>query len=222
MIPIMAASIMAASAFVGEKERHTLETLLYCPLTLKQIFQAKVWASFLLSMLVSLISFTAMLLVIEAELFFLMGRAAGSQCKLAGCYAAAFPSNITDCRYPDRPRFCQSAECGGIPTGRRFSNHSAYSAYSRTVYRRPLNECLDSSRTRCCLRNTRLVSFAKIYGTIYLRKTSAIKDVIQQIITIYRPKPYGGFGTNQGRRFFYTLSPTPSKLLLNSTGAPPS
>lgn len=53
IIPIMTASIMAASAFVGEKERHTLETLLYCPLTLKQIFQAKVWASFLLSILVS-------------------------------------------------------------------------------------------------------------------------------------------------------------------------
>ena len=28
IIPIMTASIMAASAFVGEKERHTLETLL--------------------------------------------------------------------------------------------------------------------------------------------------------------------------------------------------
>ena len=74
MIPIMAASIMAASAFVGEKERHTLETLFYCPLTLKQIFRAKVWASFLLSMLVSLISFTAMFMVIEAEVFFLDGR----------------------------------------------------------------------------------------------------------------------------------------------------
>lgn len=74
MIPIMTASIMAASAFVGEKERHTLETLLYCPLTLKQIFQAKVWASFLLSMVVSLISFTAMLLVMETELFFPMGK----------------------------------------------------------------------------------------------------------------------------------------------------
>lgn len=74
MIPIMTASIMAASAFVGEKERHTLETLLYCPLTLKQIFQAKVWASFLLSMLVSLISFAAMFLVIETEVFFLAGR----------------------------------------------------------------------------------------------------------------------------------------------------
>ena len=62
VIPIMTASIMAASAFVGEKERHTLETLLYCPLTLKQIFRAKVWASFLLSMLVSLITFVAMFL----------------------------------------------------------------------------------------------------------------------------------------------------------------
>lgn len=68
MIPITTASIMAASAFVGEKERHTLETLLYCPLTLKQIFQAKVWASFLLSMLVSVISFVAMFLVIETQL----------------------------------------------------------------------------------------------------------------------------------------------------------
>lgn len=28
MIPVMTASIMAASAFVGEKEKHTLETLL--------------------------------------------------------------------------------------------------------------------------------------------------------------------------------------------------
>ena len=74
IIPIMTASIMAASAFVGEKERHTLETLLYCPLTLKHIFLAKVWASFLLSMFVSLISFTAMFLVIETELFFLAGR----------------------------------------------------------------------------------------------------------------------------------------------------
>lgn len=74
VIPIMTASIMAASAFVGEKERHTLETLLYCPLTLKQIFRAKVWASFLLSMLVSLITFVAMFLVIATELFFLMGR----------------------------------------------------------------------------------------------------------------------------------------------------
>lgn len=73
IVPIMAASVMAASSFVGEKEKHTLETLLYCPLSVKQIFQAKVLASFFLSMFVSLLSFGAMLLVLETELFFLSG-----------------------------------------------------------------------------------------------------------------------------------------------------
>lgn len=72
MIPIMTASIMAASSFVGEKEKQTLETLLYSPLSLRQIFRAKVLASFLLSMLVSLSSFLAMILVLELEAFFLM------------------------------------------------------------------------------------------------------------------------------------------------------
>ena len=60
---------------MGEKERHTLETLLYCPLTLRQIFQAKVLASFLVSMVVSLLSFAAMFLVVEGEVFFLAGQA---------------------------------------------------------------------------------------------------------------------------------------------------
>lgn len=74
MIPIMTASIMAASSFVGEKEKHTLETLLYCPLSMKQIFQAKVLASFLFSMMVALISFAAMMIVLEMEAFFIMDR----------------------------------------------------------------------------------------------------------------------------------------------------
>lgn len=74
MIPIMTASIMAASSFVGEKEKHTLETLLYCPLSVKQIFQEKVLASFLFSMMVALISFAAMMIVLEMEAFFIMDR----------------------------------------------------------------------------------------------------------------------------------------------------
>ncbi|MCI9553573.1 MAG: ABC transporter permease [Acutalibacter sp.] len=69
MIPIMASSVMAASSFVGEKERRTLETLLYCPLSLRQIFRAKILASFLLSMVVSAASFVAMLTVVEIETF---------------------------------------------------------------------------------------------------------------------------------------------------------
>ena len=53
LIPIMAASVMAAVSFVGEKEKRTLETLLYCPLSLRQVFRAKVLAAFSLSELVS-------------------------------------------------------------------------------------------------------------------------------------------------------------------------
>lgn len=73
IIPIMTASIMAASSFVGEKEKHTLETLLYCPLSFKQIFRSKVLASFLLSMTVSILSFLAMIVVLETEIFFTFG-----------------------------------------------------------------------------------------------------------------------------------------------------
>ncbi len=73
MIPIMAASVMAACSFVGEKEKKTLETLLYCPLSLKQIFRAKVLAAFLLSMLVSAISFVVMFVVLETEICLLAG-----------------------------------------------------------------------------------------------------------------------------------------------------
>lgn len=72
IIPIMASSIMAANSFVGEKEKHTLETLFFAPLRLDQIFRSKVLASFLLSMAVSLLSFLAMFFVVEAEVFFLM------------------------------------------------------------------------------------------------------------------------------------------------------
>ncbi|MFQ9322675.1 MAG: ABC transporter permease [Enterococcus durans] len=73
MIPIMASSVMAASSFVGEKEKQTLETLLYCPLPLKKIFQSKIVAAFLLSMIVSFTSFFAMLIVTQVEILVLMG-----------------------------------------------------------------------------------------------------------------------------------------------------
>lgn len=73
MIPIMSSSVMAASSFVGEKEKHTLETLLYAPLSLKQLFQAKILAALSVGMAVSCVSFAVMLLVVEAEVIFLTG-----------------------------------------------------------------------------------------------------------------------------------------------------
>ena len=74
IIPIMASSVMAASSFVGEKEKHTLETLLYSPLSLGQLFQSKILAGFSVGMMISCSSFAAMLLVMELEAFFLTGN----------------------------------------------------------------------------------------------------------------------------------------------------
>lgn len=69
-----ASSVMAASSFVGEKEKHTLETLLYSPLSLGQLFQSKILVGFSVGMMVSWSSFAAMLLVMELEAFFLTGN----------------------------------------------------------------------------------------------------------------------------------------------------
>ena len=73
LVPVMASSVMASGSFVGEKEKSTLETLLYCPLSLKKIFNAKITASFLLSMAVSVFSFIVMMSVTET-LFFVMTK----------------------------------------------------------------------------------------------------------------------------------------------------
>lgn len=73
IIPIMVSSIMAASSFVGEKEKRTLETLLYCSLSLKQIFRAKILSSFIVSVLVSILSFIVMTLVTQIEIFLTTG-----------------------------------------------------------------------------------------------------------------------------------------------------
>ena len=74
IIPIMASSVMAASSFVGEKEKHTLETLLYSPLSLRQLFQSKILAGLSVGRMISYSSFAAMLLVMELEFFFLTGN----------------------------------------------------------------------------------------------------------------------------------------------------
>lgn len=59
---------------MGEKEKHTLETLLYSPLSLGQLFQSKILAGLSVGIMVSYISFAAMLLVVEMEVFFLTGN----------------------------------------------------------------------------------------------------------------------------------------------------
>ncbi|MDR2834011.1 MAG: ABC transporter permease subunit [Streptococcaceae bacterium] len=73
MTPIMIASTGAASSFVGEKEKRTLETLLYSPLSVEKIFQAKVLSSFLLSMAFTICSFVLMVPIIQLASRLTMG-----------------------------------------------------------------------------------------------------------------------------------------------------
>ena len=44
IIPLMVAAIVGAESFVGEKERHTLEGLLYTPATDLELYAGKVLA----------------------------------------------------------------------------------------------------------------------------------------------------------------------------------
>jgi len=57
MIPLMAGSIIGASCLVGERERKTLETLLYTPISLQELLWGKLLATFIPSYAVTLLSF---------------------------------------------------------------------------------------------------------------------------------------------------------------------
>ncbi len=57
MVPVMVSSIVSAAAFVGEKEKKTLETLLFSPVSENTMFVAKVLAGFIPSMFVCLVGF---------------------------------------------------------------------------------------------------------------------------------------------------------------------
>ena len=57
LVPIMTASIAAGSSFAGEKERKTLETLIYAPLTMHQLFAAKVLGALTLALMVTAVAF---------------------------------------------------------------------------------------------------------------------------------------------------------------------
>jgi ABC-type Na+ efflux pump permease subunit len=57
IIPVMVSSIVAANSVVGEKERKTLETLLYTPVTNREFFTAKLLSSFLPAVIIAWVSF---------------------------------------------------------------------------------------------------------------------------------------------------------------------
>ena len=65
LIPLMAASIVSANSFAGEKERRTLESLLFAPVDIFSLFLGKVLAAFALSMVMAVVGFILYGLVVN-------------------------------------------------------------------------------------------------------------------------------------------------------------
>ena len=57
MVPVMVSAIIASNSFAGEKEKKTLESLLYTPVSEKELFFSKVSAAFLPAIAVALAGF---------------------------------------------------------------------------------------------------------------------------------------------------------------------
>ncbi|WP_390622721.1 ABC transporter permease subunit [Clostridium argentinense] len=54
LIPIMCSTLLGASSFVGEKEHKTMETLLYTPISMEELFKAKLLGVFIPTYVITL------------------------------------------------------------------------------------------------------------------------------------------------------------------------
>jgi ABC-2 type transport system permease protein len=66
MLPILVASVIAADSFAGEKERKTLEALLYTPTTNRELFVAKLLSGWLAAIAVAWIGFILYIVMANA------------------------------------------------------------------------------------------------------------------------------------------------------------
>ncbi len=74
VLPLMLSSIIAAEAFVGEKERKTLEALLYTPATDGELFLGKALAALVPGIIFTWVNFVIFALVTNIAGFPVMGR----------------------------------------------------------------------------------------------------------------------------------------------------
>ncbi len=74
VVPMMTASVIAADSFAGEKERKTLEALLYSPATDRQLLIGKVLAAWVPAVLTGLGGFVLYAVVVNAAGWPIMGR----------------------------------------------------------------------------------------------------------------------------------------------------
>ena len=74
IMPLMFSTVIAAESFAGERERKTIEALLYTPATDAELFTGKVLAGFIPAVLITLVSFAAYTIVLNAMAYPRMGR----------------------------------------------------------------------------------------------------------------------------------------------------
>ena len=74
IIPFIVASVIAADSFAGERERNTLEALLYSPITDGELFLAKTLVAWLPSLLATVIGFATYTVVLNAAAWPVMHR----------------------------------------------------------------------------------------------------------------------------------------------------
>ncbi|MGH7599056.1 MAG: ABC transporter permease subunit [bacterium] len=66
LIPVMASGIIAASSFAGEKERKTIEGLLYTPISDKELVMGKILVSLIPAVLITWVSFIVYTVVVNS------------------------------------------------------------------------------------------------------------------------------------------------------------
>ncbi len=65
ILPVMVSSVLAADSFAGEKDRKTVEALLYTPLTDRELFTAKLLGPWVAAVLMGLLSFLLYALTVD-------------------------------------------------------------------------------------------------------------------------------------------------------------
>lgn len=75
IVPIMVSNVIAADSFVGEKERKTLEALLYTPTTDGELLTGKLLAAWLPALLVSLVGYVLYSVTANLAAWPLLGKA---------------------------------------------------------------------------------------------------------------------------------------------------
>ena len=74
IMPLMVSSVFAADSFAGEKERKTLEALLYTPTSDRELFTAKLLGAWVTAVTVALLSFVIYAVMVNAAAWHSIGH----------------------------------------------------------------------------------------------------------------------------------------------------